>query len=266
MLCSLYTSLQVATKGPDVSITDSAADATSTASPEIAVPAFRPRSRPVLRRQRISDWVYDELCEAIRSLSLPPGTPVSEPTLAAQLGVSRAPVREALTRLADQRLVTVIPQVGTRVAPIMMNDVAEACFVRAALEVSAFQTATASDSTNTGELRRILDAGTLASAHRDTEAFLATDDELHQEIFRLAGFPHVWDMIRGVKLNLDRLRRLHLPDVFGNPDIVDEHRKIVEALERGDDAHGAAIIRRHATRIFADSDAVRRRHPEYFEE
>ncbi len=90
-------------------------------------------------RSRISDVVYDELSEAIRDLRLPPGAALSEPGVAASLGVSRAPVREAFTRLADQGLVTIRPQVGTTVAPISMVEVNDAVFIRSALEKSAFQ-------------------------------------------------------------------------------------------------------------------------------
>jgi DNA-binding GntR family transcriptional regulator len=227
---------------------------------------FQPRARPVVKRQRISDWVYDEICEAIRDLSLAPGAPISEPSLAAQLNVSRAPVREALTRLSDQRLVVVTPQVGTRVAPILVSDVAEACFIRSALEVSAFETAVADPSVDTTELRRIFEVGAEAARARDEEAFFAADEQLHQEVFALAGVPHVWDVIRGVKMNLDRLRRLHLSEAVVNPQITDEHRMIVEALERRDRSTGVEAIRRHANRILTDTDTFRSLSPEYFVE
>ena len=50
-------------------------------------------------------------------------------------------------------------------------------------------------------------------------------------MFALAGVPQVWDVVRGVKVHLDRLRRLHLQHVMTNPEIVEEHARIVEALE-----------------------------------
>jgi DNA-binding GntR family transcriptional regulator len=227
---------------------------------------FQPRARPMVKRQRISDWVYDEICEAIRDLSLAPGAPISEPSLAAQLNVSRAPVREALTRLSDQRLVVVTPQVGTRVAPILMSEVAEACFVRSALEVSALETAVAQPHPDTTELRRVYELGAQAARAHDAESFFEADERLHQNVFALAGFPHVWDVLRGVKLNLDRLRRLHLPAALDNPRITEEHRMIVEAIENGDRSTGVEVIRRHANRILTDSDAFRARSPEYFQE
>ena len=73
--------------------------------------------RPKVQPHRISDWVYDQLCEAIRTVELAPGAPLSEPSLAAHLNVSRAPIREALTRLADQRLITRDPPGGNACRP-----------------------------------------------------------------------------------------------------------------------------------------------------
>jgi len=213
---------------------------------------------------RLSDGVYTELSEAIRSLELPPGTKLSEPTLAARLGVSRVPVREAIARLADQRLVTVTPQVGTRVAPILMSEVENACFIRSSLEAGALRQAIARGQGRRDELRGILASNRAFFDAGDADGFFATDELLHQAVFALAGVPQVWDVVRGVKVHLDRLRHLHLPHVMASSDVIDEHTQIVEALERGDAEGGEAVIRRHASRIIADSDELRARYPDYF--
>lgn len=223
------------------------------------------RTRPWIKSHRMSDWVYDELCEAIRKGELAPGALLSEPSLAAHLNVSRAPIRQALTRLSDQRLITVTPQVGTRVAPIMMDEVEEACFIRSSLECGAFRTAALTPGLDTVPLRRALERNVAAAEAQDAEAFFETDELLHQAVFVLAGVPHVWDVIRGIKLHLDRLRRLHLPDALVNRILLHEHTAIVDALEAGDEATGTEIIVRHANRIIADSGALRARFPDYFE-
>lgn len=101
--------------------------------------AILPAGMPNRTRNCISDLVYEELSEAIRSLRLPPGASLSEPAVAAWLQVSRAPVREAFTRLADQNLITIVPQVGGQVAPISIAGVEDAVFVRNALEKAAFE-------------------------------------------------------------------------------------------------------------------------------
>src|SRR5215217_8501643 len=88
------------------------------------------------------DQVYVALREAIVSAELEPGRRLSENELADALGVSRTPVREALVRLRDERLVAIVPQLGTFVTLISPDAVADAAFVREALECSAIRLAT----------------------------------------------------------------------------------------------------------------------------
>ena len=213
---------------------------------------------------RRSDWVYEELSEAIRSLRLPPGTALSEPAVAAWLQVSRAPAREAITRLADQGLVTVVPQVGTQVAPISMRAVHDAVFIREALETSAFRQATEKKELETLELHSMVDRNRDAALRHDSEAFFETDERLHELVFALAGVPEVWDLVRGTKLHLDRLRHLNLDAAIENPEVVSEHRQIVDALDNRDVAAGVAIIHQHAYRILGDTEGLRREHEGYF--
>jgi len=216
----------------------------------------------------MSDWVYTELSEAIRSLELPPGTRLSEPSLAERLRVSRVPVREAIGRLADQGLVTVVPQVGTRVAPILLSEVENACFIRGSLEAGAFARAIArpelDPDAGLAALHGILAANRAAFDAGDAAEFFATDEQLHHAVFALAGVPQVWELVRGVKVQLDRLRRLHLRHVMANREIVDEHAQIVDAIENRDALRGQQVIARHAARIILDAGELRAEYPEYF--
>ena len=72
------------------------------------------------------DQVYVALREGIVSAELEPGRRLSENELAEALGVSRTPVREALVRLRDERLVAIVPQLGTFVTLISTDAVADA--------------------------------------------------------------------------------------------------------------------------------------------
>ena len=63
-------------------------------------------------RRKVTDWVYEELKEAIVSLRLPPGQPLREAALAEQLGVSKTPIREALSRLQQEGLAAELVQVN----------------------------------------------------------------------------------------------------------------------------------------------------------
>lgn len=215
---------------------------------------------------RVSDRVYEELVSAIRDLRLPPGTSLPETELAARLHVSRTPLREAIARLADSRLVTVIPQVGTQVALIDLSDVREARFVREALELAAFEEACAAPVRDVRRLRALLEEQERCEQGNDFAAFFASDEALHAEIFALSGYPGAWQTLHKMKVQLDRLRRLSSEVEMVLSTLLDEHRAIVDALEAGDVQAGSAHIRRHARRVFEYGPALRAKHPDYFAE
>lgn len=213
---------------------------------------------------RTSDRVFDVLAQAIRDLGLPPGRSLSETELAEQLQVSRTPVREAIARLVDVGLVQVVPQVGTRVARISMTDVHEARFVRESLEIGAFEEACASRDFDGSTLRAILERQELAHATGDLEQFFAADEAFHMEIFRLSGHAGAWLVVQRSKLQLDRLRRLSLPEKATTRALIDEHGLIASALEEGDVAKGRANISAHARRVLEHAPRLQRSHPTYF--
>ncbi|MDQ1546900.1 MAG: GntR family transcriptional regulator, rspAB operon transcriptional repressor [Actinomycetota bacterium] len=211
----------------------------------------------------MSDRVYEEIASAIRNVDLLPGAPISESELSLQLGVSRTPVREALARLADHGLVIVEPQVGTTIALIDMAEVEEAVFVRRALEVAAFTRACELHAEVSG-LRTILLRQESALATHDEDAYFLADEALHEEIFALSGYPHVWKVVRRSKMQLDRLRRLFLTEVLANQRLTDEHVRIVDLLEVGDVEAGTGLINEHSTRVLDFAPSVRDAHPTFF--
>lgn len=215
-------------------------------------------------RTRTSDRVHEELIAAIRELRLAPGASLSETDLAGQLHVSRTPVREALARLVDAGLVRVVPQVGTRVGLISLRDVEEARFVRESLEVSAFEVACADPTVDVTVLRELLERQESSCRAEDYDAFFLADEALHCEIFSLSGYPGAWQAVQRMKLQLDRLRRLSLPDSAAMRELIDEHRLIVDALENADLPAGRALISRHARRALERGPALRVEYPGYF--
>src|ERR1043165_4555293 len=94
-----------------------------------------PDERDISKTER----VYDVLRRRIRELTLAPGAPLRKEEIALELGVSRAPVSEAISRLAEEGLIDVFPQHGSFVALIRAADVRESLFVRTALEVEAMR-------------------------------------------------------------------------------------------------------------------------------
>ena len=82
----------------------------------------------------MASQVYEHLMERILDMELEPFRELSEARLAAEFGISRTPVREALARLARRGLVDILPQRGTRVSPLSVDRIAKSRFIREALE------------------------------------------------------------------------------------------------------------------------------------
>lgn len=197
----------------------------------------------------MSDRVYDALVVAIRDLKLPPGSVVSESELSNALDVSRTPVREAVSRLVDAGLLFVVPQVGTRVAPIVWSEVVEAQFVRETLEVAAVRLACDLSEPDWTEMDRALAAQVDAVRRDDLDAFITADEGFHRQIFAQSGVPGAWDVVYRVKLQLDRVRRM-APTPISLADLYAEHRAIADAVQAGDADTGSELMALHLRHVF----------------
>src|SRR5215813_2782143 len=125
------------------------------------------------------DQVYAALRAAIVNAELEPGRRLSENELAERLGVSRTPVREALAQLRDERLIAIVPQLGTFVTLISTGSVADAAFVREALETSAIRLAAErAKASNLEAIQANLAAQDRAVETSDADAFDRLDDDL----------------------------------------------------------------------------------------
>jgi DNA-binding GntR family transcriptional regulator len=234
------------------------------ADPAVPMPLGLAPVGQVRTRARASDRVHDELVSAIRSLRIPPGASLSETDLARQLHVSRTPLREAISRLVDSGLVSVIPQVGTRVERIRLHDVEQARFVRENLETAAFTAACGRADRDVRRLRALVTEQRRCHRARDLDGFFAADEAMHEEIFALSGYLGAWEAMQPMKVQLDRIRRLSLPDAAVVRALIDEHTAIVDALEAGDSRRGRALIAKHAGRVTDYAPTLEARHPEYF--
>jgi DNA-binding GntR family transcriptional regulator len=214
-----------------------------------------------------SDQVYLALREAIVSAELEPGRRLSENELADLLGVSRTPVREALFRLRDERLVAIVPQLGTFVTLISPAAVEDAAFVREALECAAIRRAVerASDA-DLAALQANLSAQERAEEDGDAEAFDALDEGLHRLLAECSGHEIVWYLARRANGHLDRIRGLSLPEPGYLGEMVAEHRELVAAIAAGDADRAEAAMRHHLRMVLSTVPHIQAAHPEYFEE
>jgi GntR family transcriptional regulator, rspAB operon transcriptional repressor len=213
-----------------------------------------------------SDQVYLALREAIVSAELAPGLKLSENELAGGLGVSRTPVREALARLRDERLVAIVPQLGTFVTLISPGAVADAAFVREALECAAISRAVARiGDEEAEELQWNLTAQERARVSGNERTFDRLDEDLHRRMCDYSGHSIAWALSRRANGHLDRIRRLSLPDPSYLSEMLTEHRAIVAALTAGDSAAAETALRHHLRMVTSNLPRLQELHPDYFE-
>lgn len=123
---------------------------------------------------------YDQIKELIVDLRLAPGTIVNETSLAAMLRIGRTPVHEALTRLASERFVTVLPRRGTMVATLTLADVLDLFEAREAIECGvAHIAATRASEADLAQLRTLIAHADGAREGQAYEEYLHNDHAIH---------------------------------------------------------------------------------------
>lgn len=212
-----------------------------------------------------ADLVHRRLRQEIVTLRSPPGAPINEKEIAAAHGVSRTPVREALLRLADEGLVDITPKSGTRVARIPVVALADAMCAREALELMLVRKAAIrARPSHVTAMRAILMRQHECLDARDAEGFHGTDEALHFAIAEAADRPGVWTMVLQIKVQLDRLRRLTLPNFDWLRHVVHEHEEVVEGIASGDPDRAAAAMQAHFHSLKVVLDEVSDMNPDYF--
>jgi DNA-binding GntR family transcriptional regulator len=200
--------------------------------------------------QSKAERVYQDLRRRIRELSLPPGSALRKEDIAASLGVSRAPVSEAISRLADEALVDIYPQHGSFVAPIRASDVRESLFIRTALEIEAARrVAQLADNELLDQLDDNLARQEKALKSGDLPAFYDLDEALHSMIFEAIESPRALRLLDAARAPLDRPRRITLPEEGRAASTYAEHQRLIEAIRTRDSEFAAVAMRAHLAQV-----------------
>jgi DNA-binding GntR family transcriptional regulator len=176
-------------------------------------------------------------------------------------------VREALSRLRDDQLVQIVPQLGTFVSRISVAGVDDAQFLREALECSAVRLAAERvDAADVASLEVLIKHQEAARDAADASAFLVLDDELHSTLCELSGRPIAWTIVARANGHLNRVRRLSLAEPRYIAEMIEEHKAVVDAVGHGDPDAAEQALRHHLRMVLSDLPTIRHDHPEYFED
>ena len=202
------------------------------------------------------------LRDDIVGMTVLPGTPLQDRVLSERFGVSRTPIREALLRLSDEGLVDIFPQSGTFVSRIPVAAITEAVLVRQALEGVTVEAASARRST--AGLDEALALQKVVAARGDTRSFHEADEAFHEAVAALSGHPGIWRLLKTVKVQIDRARRLTLPAPGRMDQVIGEHARIRDAVSSGDVAAARAAMALHLAVMIPDVARLQDNHPDYF--
>lgn len=215
-------------------------------------------------RETGRDYALRTLKHNIISLDLAPGSMVSESDLAARMGLSRTPVREALLDLSKVRIVEIFPQRGSKISLIDYSMVEQARFIRNVLECAVVELLCQTIAPREIEaLRANLDAQAYALRRENADELYDADNAFHGMLFDFADKGQARDMIRWMSIHFDRVRSLSLRTVK-ELKIVADHGAVVDAIARRDAPEARRLMDEHLSRYRIDEKSLRESHPDYF--
>jgi DNA-binding GntR family transcriptional regulator len=195
--------------------------------------------------------VADALRREISSGRLAPGSRVVQESLAAQLGVSRLPIRESLKVLEAECLLTYVPHVGYRVPLLDMTDLTEVFRLRAVLEDEVLRDAVAHTSDrNLESLRAQIAAINASAGARDVTAAATTNRQFHQLVVQPSRMARAKRILSQLWNVTEAYRPMYLRQL--DPDWVQRrHKEWVDALGAQDVNNVLALNNAHRARTFA---------------
>lgn len=217
--------------------------------------AGKPLVLGLATRRVLSDVVTDDLRQAIVEHDLEPGRRISEDELAAQMGVSRGPIREALARLEREGLITLERHRGARVASWSEQDIEEIYSMRSVLEELAIEwackNATAADLAEMGEVLKRYNK--LTEKQRTPREVSKIDLEFHSALFAAAHHDRLfkaWEVMRSqIHAFLvytwsqdDAVNKVFIPQ-WGS-----DHEELLEIIRTGQSKKAKLVIHEHVER------------------
>ena len=203
----------------------------------------------IQRPASLTEIALQEIRTAIIEGTLPLGSAISEGQLAASLGISKTPVREALAQLRMEGLVTIVPQSGTFVFTLSATEVVEICELRQTLEAAALRLALERNRSRLIEgLAEVCAGMDKVRAAGDEPAYLRLDSAFHEQFFANCGNRYFAEAYARIVPKVAALRT-HLAI---RPDHTrmsyEEHKQILHAIQRKRDKELIPILDKHIER------------------
>jgi DNA-binding GntR family transcriptional regulator len=196
------------------------------------------------------DLAYQEIRRRILDNEYPPGHQVLEFDLAAELEMSRTPVREALVRLQNENFVHLIPRHGMRVVPLSVSDLRDMYEALAALEQMAVERLARARPPDSAlaPIGETVDQMERALRRQDLDGWAKADERFHRTLVRMCGNARIVAMVETLWDQGHRARMTTLRMRKNLEQSNQEHRAVVEAIRQGNWREACAVYRLHFAR------------------
>lgn len=206
-----------------------------------------------LQRNSLRDQALTAIRHALVTGQIVPGVVYSAASLAAELGVSNSPVREAMLALVDDGLMEVVPNRGYRAVALTATDLAEIAQLRLFLEVpAAGLAARAGVGDRLSELKELVEVIEQTAADGDVGGNLDADRRFHLLLVDACGNRRLTDQVARLR---DRTRLYNLRNLAETGDLVAsaaEHRPLLAAIASRDRTTAENLMRAHLAHIITD--------------
>jgi len=189
----------------------------------------------------LADKAYHEIRGLIVSLELAPGALIDERELIGRLEIGRTPVREALRRLAHERLVEVYPRRGMFVTGVDVRELARLSEVRELLEPEAARLA----AERATDADRDQLAALLAELDASGSELMDLDERIHRAVYRAAHNDLLEATLEQYYVLALRIWSIALDRAHELEEAVEAHRTLLEAIQAGDAERAADTMRAH---------------------
>ncbi|WUH99912.1 GntR family transcriptional regulator [Spirillospora sp. NBC_00431] len=183
-------------------------------------------------RRLLREQVRDEILNRLLKGTFPVGSRINEVQLAAEIGVSRTPLREALASLAQEGILDARPNRGYWVSALSEREIRETYPIIAQLEVLALRLSDAEELARSAP--RLIELAENMTACADTPSVLQADDEWHAALLAACPNRRLLDMIGDTKRIVHRYEFAYLGNALSVRESVDQHKRIAAALGEQD--------------------------------
>jgi DNA-binding GntR family transcriptional regulator len=204
------------------------------------------RTRHLRRAKSLTEQAADEIRARIVFGDVELGSSLSENMLAAELGVSKTPVREALLQLKSEGLVSIQPQRGSFVFDMSASEVVQLGDLRETLELAALRLAAGHDRKGLVEaLRDIVGQMRKALDKNDAVAYRKLDAEFHRAFFDYSGNVYLLASYLGIAFRIQALRSRLSADPVLNRSSYTDHEKLLQLVESGKTDAALQLLSKH---------------------